>query len=34
MKRKRFSEDKIIGMLKEHEAGAKAAGNRSVLPPA
>jgi len=25
MKRKRFSEEQIIGVLKEHEAGAKAA---------
>jgi hypothetical protein len=31
MKRKRFSEGKIIGGLKEHEAGAKADGNGSVL---
>jgi putative transposase len=25
MKRKRFSEEKIIGVLREHEAGAKTA---------
>jgi hypothetical protein len=28
MKHKRFSDEKIIGVLKEHEAGAKVDGKR------